>query len=176
MRILKTILTIIVLVVGILATVEAKTRNPVWPANGSASSGTYSTSKATTSAKTATMNSVDEIIEGIRVRSESLTFISETDSPVSTVRIDEFKSALTPDMFLQAIHSRLGNPIEERDYDHFFDTQTKYDARWADLKQYISDNVPDLHVYAIGTTQLNIYVVGVFNGSIVGIRVYAVET
>lgn len=152
-------------VAGTPATAERKARGIVWNANSFAST------------ENPTIPSIDELMEGIWSRSNGLAYYSETESPVYTVRVDFMPTvSLTQRTLLQALHARYGNAVEERDINYFFAAQRLHDERWQELFDYLLNNFDDPHVYAVGRVNVNIYVLSIQHGALVGIRMYAVET
>jgi len=52
----------------------------------------------------------------------------------------------------------------------------KRDEAWTRLRSYLEANLTSLKVFKIGNIRRDIYAVGLFQGHIVGIRTFAVET
>ena len=67
-------------------------------------------------------------------------------------------------------------PIEEIDVESFFIRLEKRDAAWTNLRNYLEANLISLKVFKACSVRRDVYAVGLFQGHIVGIRTFAVET
>lgn len=133
----------------------------------------------------------EEVYEGVQQRVVGLVYESQTVAPVeavlSTGRPAEW---LTPRTLVRAFRLPPATPVEERNWDLFFNTLTT--QQWIELRQYLEANVTDRHVYAvnrryIGCTlaivavpcvdsyRMTFYMVGLVDGRVVGARVEAQE-
>lgn len=114
-------------------------------------------------------------------------FISETDARVEPFFADagaaELKAAV-----LRACGAEKRVTIEETGFEVFFDKtaaiqewhgrEEKENARrFVRLRKALSDNLDDIHVFRVGKTRIDIFIVGRDKtGGIAGARTFAVET
>ena len=116
------------------------------------------------------------LVAGIQERADSLNYISEEDWDVNVFVIGRNVSILNAETFQAANPFVAFEPIEEIPVDDFFTRLEKRDAAWTNLRNYLEVNLGSLKVYKVKTVRREIYVVGLFQGHIVGIRTFAVET
>ncbi len=118
---------------------------------------------------------------------DKLVYISETDAPIELLEVER-GAADKKDLLKMFADINPGTAIEEVGFDKFFERLTTT-RRWhgahetaqvrgfQQLKQVLKDNLSDLHVYRVGTINIDILVVGRDReGQIVGIKTKAVET
>lgn len=116
------------------------------------------------------------LLAGIAERADNLVYISEQDWDVNVFVIGRNISLLDTKTFRAAYPHILGKEIEEFPLDVFFTRLEKQDKSWKNLRNYLESNVTQIHVFKIGDTRRDIYVVGLFQGHIVGIRTCSIET
>ncbi len=116
------------------------------------------------------------LLPGIQERSDSLRYISEEDWDVNTFVIGRNVSVLNAEIFKQANPKVLYETVEEFDTETFFARLEKQDSRWTRLRNYLAANLTSLKVFKVGDVRRDIYAVGLFDGHIVGVRMFAVET
>lgn len=116
------------------------------------------------------------LVAGIQERADSLTYISEQDWDVNVFVIGRNISVLNAETFLAANPFIAFEPIEEIPFDEFFTRLEKRDAAWTNLRNYLEANLVSLKVFKAKNIRREVYAVGLFQGHIVGIRTFAVET
>ncbi len=102
-------------------------------------------------------------------------------SKVGEFRLNYFRfgrniSVLNIETFQAANPFIAFEPIEEIPVDDFFARLEKRDAAWTELKNYLEANLISLKVFKVRNIRREVYAVGLFQGHIVGIRTFAVET
>ena len=122
------------------------------------------------------LSPLGNLIAGIQQRADSLNYISEQDWDVNVFVIGRKISVLNAETFLSANPFVAFEPIEEIDVDTFFSRLEKRDAAWTNLRNYLEANLTSLKVFKVGNVRRDVYVIGLFQGHIVGIRTFAVET
>ena len=116
------------------------------------------------------------LVAGIQERADNLVYISEQDWDVNVFIIGRNISVLNSETFLAANPFIAFEPIEEIDVEFFLARLEKRDAAWTNLRNYLEANLISLKVFKAGTVRREVYAVGLFQGHIVGIRAFAVET
>ena len=118
---------------------------------------------------------------------KGLYYISETDAEIVPY-LGEKAEAVTRDEILRQTARTDADRFEELAPDAFFaqltGLQDWFDAarkeraaRFAALYEDLKDSLQDLHVFRIGQTRIDIYVVGLnAEGRLAGIKTQAVET
>ncbi len=122
------------------------------------------------------LSPLGNLIAGIQERADNLTYISEQDWDVNVFVIGRNISALNAETFLAANPFVAYEPIEEIPVDDFFSRLENRDVAWTNLRNYLEANLTSLKVFKVRTIRREIYAVGLFQGHIVGIRTFAVET
>ncbi len=129
----------------------------------------------------------NELIEKIDKITKDLYYTSETDEEIHSF-LGEKVQAITPEEILKANNSSTNTPIEEGDAAKLFDGLTTLQdwygdeekataEKFAELKELLETNLKDLKFYKVGTTEIDIYVVGLDSENfIVGIKTKSVET
>lgn len=113
---------------------------------------------------------------GIQERADDLNYVSEQDWDVNVFVIDRNVSVLDVETFRAAYPQILFEPIEEFPLDAFFERLENQNKSWTNLRNYLEANLIQLKVFKVGNVRRDVYVVGLFNGHIVGIRTFGVET
>lgn len=116
------------------------------------------------------------LVAGIQERADNLNYISEQDWDVNVFVIGRNVSVLNAETFQAANPFIAFESIEEIPVDDFFARLEKRDAAWTNLRNYLEVNLSSLKVFKAGTIRREVYAVGLFQGHIVGIRTFAVET
>lgn len=116
------------------------------------------------------------LIVGIQERADNLVYISEEDWDVNVFVIGRKVSVLDAETFRLANPKIFYEPIEDFPAQVFFARLEKRDAAWTNLRIYLEANLTGLKVFKVGNVRRDIYAVGLFQGHIVGIRTFAVET
>jgi len=118
---------------------------------------------------------------------DGLIFISETDAPVKLFA-GSTADVVTPKTILGQTGRSPNEPIEERDFDEFFEPLTMirewYDEeenarakKFLELYLLLKEFLHDRKVFRIGRIRLDIYAVGLNEESrLTGVSTFAVET
>jgi len=118
---------------------------------------------------------------------EGLIFISETDAPVKPFA-GSAAAAITPQTILEQTGRPPNEPVEERDFDEFFERliairewygedEKGRAKKFLELYSLLKEFLRDRKVFRIGRTRLDIYAVGSDkDGNLAGVSTYAVET
>lgn len=122
------------------------------------------------------LSPLGNLLAGIQERSEPLVYISEEDWDVNAFVIGRNVSILNAETFKAANPRVLYETVEEFDTETFFARLEKQDFRWTRLRNYLEANLTQIKVFKVGDVRRDIYVVGLFDGHIVGVRMFAVET
>ena len=132
---------------------------------------------ATAQAQTKTLRSpLGNLVAGIQQRADPLVYISEQDWDVNVFVIGRNVSILNAETFLAANPFVAFEPIEEIAVDEFFTMLENRDARWTELRNYLEANLNSLRVFKVKNIRREVYAVGLFQGRIIGIRTFAIET
>jgi len=116
------------------------------------------------------------LLSGIQERSDSLVYISEQDWDVNAFVIGRNISVLDAEVFKQSNPKVLYETVEEFPVNDFWWRLEQKDYRWTRLRNYLEANLTQIHVFKVGDVRRDVYVVGLFDGHIVGVRMFAVET
>jgi len=116
------------------------------------------------------------LLAGIQDRADNLNYISEQDWDVNVFVIARQITQLSPANFQAANPFIAFQPIEEIDVEVFFSRPSLQTQGWTNLKNYLEANLTQLKVFKVGDVRREIYVVGLFQGHIIGVRTFAVET
>jgi len=116
------------------------------------------------------------LLAGIQDRADNLNYISEQDWDVNIFVIGRNVLVLNIETFRATNPFIAFEPIEEIDVESFFIRLEKRDAAWTNLRNYLEANLISLKVFKVGNIRRDVYAVGLFQGHIVGIRTFAVET
>jgi hypothetical protein len=122
------------------------------------------------------LSPLGSLVAGIQERADNLVYISEEDWDVNVFVIGRNVSGLNVQTFRSANPKILFEPIEDFDVDTFFARLEKRDEAWTELRNYLETHLTQLHVLKVGNIRRDIYAVGLFQGHIVGVRMFAVET
>jgi prolyl-tRNA synthetase len=127
------------------------------------------------------------VLKLIKEATKGLYYMSETDEEVEAFfggKIENF----TKEAFLKIIGRDATEPIEERDFEQFFERLIKIQdwygeqeietaKRYKQLQKILKENLRDLKVYRIGRIEIDIYVIGIDSqNNLMGIKTKAVET
>jgi len=122
------------------------------------------------------LSPLGNLVAGIQERADNLVYISEQDWDVNVFVIGRNVSILNAETFLAANPFIAFEPIEEIPVDDFFTRLENRDAAWTNLRNYLEANLVSLKVFKAKNIRREVYFVGLFQGHIVGIRTFAVET
>ncbi len=124
----------------------------------------------------ARLSPLGSLVAGIQERADNLVYISEEDWDVNVFVIGRNISVLDAETFRSANPKILFEPVEDFDVNTFFARLEKRDEAWTALRNYLEANLTSLKVFKVGNIRRDIYAVGLFQGHIVGVRMFAVET
>ncbi len=116
------------------------------------------------------------LLAGIQDRADNLNYISEQDWDVNVFVIGRNVSVLNIETFQAANPFVAFEPIEEISVDDFFSRLERRDEAWTNLRNYLEANLISLKVFKACSVRREVYAVGLFQGHIVGVRMFAVET
>lgn len=122
------------------------------------------------------LSPLGNLVAGIQERADGLVYISEQDWDVNVFVIGRNISVLNGETFRVANPFIAFEPIEEIPVDEFFTRLENRDAAWTNLKNYLEANLTSLKVFKAKSIRREVYAVGLFQGHIVGIRTFTVET
>ncbi len=114
------------------------------------------------------------LLDNIQNRASGLSFISETDADINAFVVGRDVEVLTPQAFANAIHEEP-EAVEEFCFDNFFG-QINMVKSGALLKEYLEANLEQLTEFRVGSVRRDVFAVGLYNGFIVGVKTFAVET
>jgi len=116
------------------------------------------------------------LLSGIQERSDSLVYISEQDWDINAFVIGRNVSVLNTETFKQANPKVLYETVEDFPVNDFWQRLEQKDYGWTRLRNYLEANLTQIHVFKVGDIRRDVYVVGLFQGHIVGVRMFAIET
>lgn len=116
------------------------------------------------------------LLSGIQERSDSLVYISEEDWDVNAFVIGRNVSLLNSETFKSANPKVLYETVEDFPGEYFWQRLEQKDYRWTRLRNYLEANLTQIHVFKVGDVRRDVYVVGLFQGHIVDVRMFAIET
>jgi len=124
----------------------------------------------------ARLSPLGNLVAGVQERADNLVYISEEDWDVNVFVVGRNVSILNAETFQAANPFIAFEPIEEVDVDDFFSRLEKRDAAWTNLRNYLEANLTSLKVFKARNVRREVYAIGLFQGHIVGVRMFAVET
>jgi len=116
------------------------------------------------------------LLSGIQERADNLIYISEEDWDVNAFVIGRNVQSLNAETFKQANPKVLYETVEDFPIEYFWQRLEQKDYRWTRLRNYLEANLTQIHVFKVGDIRRDVYVVGLFDGHIVGVRMFAIET
>jgi hypothetical protein len=116
------------------------------------------------------------LLAGIQDRAGNLVYISEEDWDVNAFVIGRNVQTLNIETFKRANPKILYETVEDFPVEYFWQRLEQKDRRWTILRNYLEANLTQIHVFKVGDVRRDVYVVGLFDGHIVGARMFAIET
>ncbi|MBD2341842.1 nuclease A inhibitor family protein [Calothrix sp. FACHB-156] len=128
-----------------------------------------------------------EILEHLRLASDGLFMMSESDYPFENF-LWEDKAPVTPQKVVQQTNHPQDTPVQVITVDDFFSTATTPEDwhgeeekaivnKFQALVQTLKENLSNLQVYRLGSKEIDVYVVGKTPaGNLAGISTKVVET
>lgn len=108
----------------------------------------------------------------IQAEAEEVQYLSEQTHDVNSFVIARSVTTLNQTTFQNANPFIFGKSIETFDAADICDRQG---VDWATLKNILV-NLTDATAFKVGSIQREVYIVGLLNGHIVGVRTFAIET
>ncbi|MBX3242950.1 MAG: hypothetical protein KF685_00595 [Acidobacteria bacterium] len=129
---------------------------------------------------------LDAIKKEIEKAVKDLTYVSETDSLFSLVCVQKETGVSIPRIVKKLSRSATGK-VNKEQIASFFENLTterswhneekrKQTERYRKLQELLNNNLSDLMCYKIGRVKIEIFILGVYNDHILGVRTEAVET
>lgn len=126
-----------------------------------------------------------ELIPLLQKASEGLLYMSESDYPYEVICWEGCE--LTEALLLQKANISPDSPIQRLELSEFVDLdapdpdwygeEEKADsAKFRYLMSLIKDNLKDLRVYRVGKIEVQIFILGLLEGQIMGLKTTAIET
>ena len=116
------------------------------------------------------------ILAGIQIRADNLVYISEEDWDVNAFVTGRNVQTLNIETFKRANPKILYETVEDFPAEYFWQRLEQKDRRWTILRNYLEANLAQIRVFKVGDVRRDVYAVGLFEGHIVGVRMFAVET
>jgi hypothetical protein len=116
------------------------------------------------------------LLSGIQERADNLLYISEQDWDVNAFVIGRNVQVLNVETFKSANPKVLYETVEDFPVDDFWWRLEQKDYRWTRLRNYLEANLAQIHIFKVGDIRRDVYVVGLFQGHIVGVRMFTIET
>ncbi len=116
------------------------------------------------------------VLSGIQERADNLIYLSEENWDVNAFVIGRNVLVLNSQTFKQANPKVLYETVEDFPVNVFWQRLEQKDYSWTRLRNYLEANLTQIRVFKAGDVRRDIYVVGIFDGHIVGVRMFAVET
>ncbi|MGV3504078.1 MAG: nuclease A inhibitor family protein [Adhaeribacter sp.] len=117
-----------------------------------------------------------------------LMFISESDYPLEPVVVASAQAASVPAALLQHLGLPPETPVQEQELGYFLRNHTRQDPgfpqekqqraqKFAFLQQVLEQELRDLQVYRVGTTQVQAFILGRdARGQLSGLKTTLIET
>lgn len=125
----------------------------------------------------------NKLFEEIEALCEGLVYISETDAPVSGFAVNRMVETLDVKSFLFAARKPPLTSVETRSFSTFFAPILASDetGRWQELKSLLENYLEETCVFflkedAENDTAYNVYIVGLYNGMILGCKSSGIAT
>ena len=134
------------------------------------------------------MKSDDEILDELAKATEGLLFMSESDYPFETFRLDGTSGAEPQERLRELGGEAAGAPVETKSLAEFFRAAASEPAwkgeeerasarRFQHLARVLEENLRDVCVYKVGSVNMAVYVVGrSAEGNWLGVSTRVVET
>ncbi|MDQ3179160.1 MAG: nuclease A inhibitor family protein [Acidobacteriota bacterium] len=122
------------------------------------------------------MNNIGNRLAAIQELAGELNFISESDNEVNAYIAGRNIITLTPESFKAANPQLQYEAVVSQSFDDVMQTQENLRQGWALLRCYLENNLSDLIVFKTGTIRREVFIVGLFDNHIIGVRSFAIET
>jgi hypothetical protein len=130
---------------------------------------------------------MSDLVPRLQSACEGFFFPSETDAPLTPFFWSMEAAPVTPQKVTQQAQSPADAPVQTQPLNEFFAPVTE-EADWMNederatcrkfgcLQQVLQDTLQEPHVYRIGHTRIDVYVVRQVEGGCAGIHTQIVET
>ncbi len=131
------------------------------------------------------------LVDKLKAASDGLLCMSETDYPFEVVLWsgqEQEQEPLTKETVLQLAQKAPDTPVEVVPLDDFFQNATQEQdwygseeketaRRYRELVETLKTNLSDIQVYRLGTTEIDVYILGKTpEGTVAGLQTKVVET
>ena len=116
------------------------------------------------------LSPLGNLLAGIQDRADGLNYISETDADVNVFVVGRNVTVLNTETFRAANHYLPDVLIEG------FPKEIVMEKLGENLSNYLEANLSDVKCFKVNSIRRDVYVVGLFQGHIVGVKTFAVET
>lgn len=129
------------------------------------------------------------LADKLKTASGGLQFMSEADYPFEVILWDGLRQTpLTAELVLKQTDHTPDTPVEVVPLDEFFQNATieqdwyipeekETAQRYQELVETLKTNLSDIQVFRLGTTEIDVYIVGKTpEGTVAGLQTKAVET
>jgi hypothetical protein len=129
-----------------------------------------------------------QITQRLTQASAGLLMPSESDYPFTVVSLEGIsQESLTPQTVLKLMGHSPDTPIEVTEVDYFFrnvtveqewhDRQQRQDVKkFQKLVDILKSELKGVKVYRVGRINIDVYILGIYNNNVVGIKTQLVET
>jgi len=122
------------------------------------------------------MNNIGNKLAAIQEIAEELNFVSESDHQVNVYIAGRKIITLTVESFRTANPQLQYETIISQSFDDVMQTQENFNPNWTALRIYLENNLLNLTVFKTGTIRREVFIVGLFDNHIIGVRSFAIET
>ena len=122
------------------------------------------------------MNNIGNKLAAIQEIAEDLIFVSESDHQVNAYVGGRKIVWLNVESFKLANPQFEFEPVVEQNFIDVIEAQENLRQGWTALREYLENNLTVLRVYKTGTIRREVYIVGLLDNHIIGVRSFAIET
>ena len=137
--------------------------------------------------KPAEFSSSDSLVEKLKVATEGLLYISETDAPLTSFFWPVEDESLSPELVKRRAQLPADAEVSTQALGEFFEPVTTEEEwmndeekaevqRFQNLQKTLEENLNDITVFRFGQTEMDVFIVGKTDDAFVGIRTKVVET
>ncbi len=129
------------------------------------------------------------LVDKLKSASDGLLFMSEADYPFEVILWEgQRQEPLTKETIRQLVAQAPGTPVEVVSLDDFFQNATQEQdwygleeketaQQYRQLVETLKMNLNDIQVYRLGTTEIDVYILGKTpEGTVAGLQTKVVET
>ena len=122
------------------------------------------------------MNDIEQKLKEIQFLAHDLTYTSETDSDVNAFLIGRNITKLTAESFSGANYFICADEVSELDFTEYMRVRVNIDSAWKPLADHLGNILTEPKVFITGEIERVIYVVGLYQGVILGVSFFGVAT